>query len=133
MRRIVAVRPEFRNDGVVISGAGSKTHDNFLNVAPTSLGCSKTVPGCSSAWKSKTLSLMAVVGRIFPPFEDEWGDSPTHDAGPPQVFAQAALASSCWTLLPLMAIRRGFMASGISRTSSIFSSPLSNEAFLTWT
>ena len=30
----------------------------------TSLGWSKTVPGCSSALKSKTLSSVAVVGRM---------------------------------------------------------------------
>jgi hypothetical protein len=34
---------------------------------------------------------------------------------------------------PLIAIRRGFMASGTSRTSSIFNKPLSNAAPLTWT
>ena len=33
---------------------------------------------------------------------------------------------------PLMAIRRGFMASGISRTSSILSKPLSKVAPFTW-
>ena len=51
-------------------------------------------------------------------------------------FAQAALDSIWCTLAcaaPLMAIRRGFMASGISRTSSIFSRPLSKDASLTWT
>jgi len=44
--------------------------------------------------------------------------------------------SSCWTLpagVLLIAMRRGFMASGISRTSSIFSRPLSNTAPLTST
>lgn len=51
---------------------------------------------------------------------------------------QAALVvSSCWTLEPacglLIAIRRGFIASGISRTNSIWSRPLSNAAPFTWT
>jgi hypothetical protein len=50
--------------------------------------------------------------------------------------AHAALASSCCTLLagvPLMAMRRGFMASGISRINSILSKPFSNAALFTWT
>lgn len=34
---------------------------------------------------------------------------------------------------PAIEIRRGFMASGSSRTSSILSKPLSNAAPLTWT
>ena len=47
----------------------------------------------------------------------------------------AAFASSCCTLsaAPLIAMRRGFMASGISRTSSIFSKPLSKAALFTCT
>lgn len=48
----------------------------------------------------------------------------------------AALASSCRTppagALP-MEIFRGFIASGISRTNSIFSKPFSNAALFTWT
>ena len=54
----------------------------------------------------------------------------------PNGASQAALVSICWTLdagEPLIAIRRGFIASGISRTSSICSKPLSNAAPLTWT
>src|SRR5215212_11653552 len=49
---------------------------------------------------------------------------------------QAALVSISRTLEsddPLIAIRRGFIASGISRISSIFNMPLSNAAPLTWT
>ena len=34
---------------------------------------------------------------------------------------------------PLTAIFRGFMASGISRLSSIFKSPLTSDAPVTWT
>jgi hypothetical protein len=54
----------------------------------------------------------------------------------PNAAAQAALVSICWTSdagEPLIAIRRGFIAAGISRTSSICSKPLSNAAPLTWT
>lgn len=50
--------------------------------------------------------------------------------------AQAALPSVCRMLGaddPAIEIRRGFLASGISRTNSICSKPLSNAAPLTWT
>jgi hypothetical protein len=40
------------------------------------------VPGCSSAGKLKTLSRVAVVGRMFSStFEEEWGGSPTQQGG----------------------------------------------------
>jgi hypothetical protein len=42
-------------------------------------------------------------------------------AAPSEMRTQAALASSCWTLLgvPSMAMRRGFMASGICRSGLV--------------
>jgi hypothetical protein len=54
----------------------------------------------------------------------------------PREKLQAAFGSSCWMFEAatlLIAIRRGFIASGISRTSSIWSRPLSNAAPRTWT
>src|SRR4029079_10919528 len=51
----------------------------------TSLGCSKTVPGCSSAWKSKTLSGVTVVGRMFSSIlRRVWAAARHNEAGPPQ-------------------------------------------------
>ena len=50
-------------------------------------------------------------------------------------FVQAAMKTTCafQAKHKALAIRRGFMASGSSRTSSIRSKPLSNTAPLTWT
>ena len=66
-------------------------------------------------------------------FEDDRGRRPGF--GPPPERVDQAALDSIWCTLdcdaPLMAIRRGFMASGISRTSSIFSRPLSKDASLT--
>jgi len=64
------------------------------------------------------------------------GTTAAHWHGCRGTVTQATLASSLCRLsgvAPLMAICRGFMASGISRTSSILSRPLSNVAPLTWT
>jgi hypothetical protein len=86
--------------------------------------------------KVETLSV-AVVGRMLSSIEKtSWRRPETTKPGRRRALAQAAFESSWCTLAceaPLMAIRRGFMASGISRTSSILSRPLSNDAFLTWT
>jgi hypothetical protein len=107
--------------------------------ARTSFGWSNTVPGCSSALKSKTLSSKAVVGRMVSSILLTIPDATRQETRGILLKRgdQAALASIWWTLsaldAPLMAIRRGFMASGISRTSSILSKPLSKLAPLTWT
>lgn len=55
--------------------------------------CSKTVLGCSSAWKSKTLSLIAVLGRMFSSFQkEEWAAARHSKAGPPQSICSSRLA-----------------------------------------
>jgi hypothetical protein len=57
-------------------------------------------------------------------------------SGGARLSSYAALGSSCSTLDALgalIAIRRGFIASGISRTNSTWSRPLSNRAPLTST
>ena len=101
----------------------------------TTSGVIETVPGCSSL---EVEDVVVGGGRrphgIFH-FEDDWGRRP--GCGPPPERVDQAALDSIWCTLdcgaPLMAIRRGFMASGISRTSSIFSRPLSKDASLTWT
>jgi hypothetical protein len=88
----------------------------------------KTVPGCR---RNKTLSSVAVVGRMVSSIRRRFGAAARSPGRRDTRFAQAALDSIWCTLAgtaPLMAIRRGFMASGISRTSSIFSRPLSKDA-----
>ena len=90
--------------------------------------------------RSNTLSSQAVVGRMVSSIHRRGMGAARgivvklHQTA--QAAVQAALASICWTLLagaPVMAIRRGFMASGICRTSSIFKRPLSKAAPLTST
>jgi hypothetical protein len=103
--------------------------------ATTSLGCSKTVPGCRSAWKSKTLC-RGCRPHVFLRSKMIGTTAAHFGHGCRGTVTQATLASSLCRLsgvAPLMAICRGFMASGISRTSSILSRPLSNVAPLTWT
>jgi hypothetical protein len=98
----------------------------------TSLGWSKIVPGCSSAVMSKTLFSKAVVGRMVSSIPKTNSDAARLTTRGQLPMVQAAMASIWWTFsavdAPLMAIRRGFMASGISRTSSILSKPLSKVA-----
>jgi hypothetical protein len=48
-------------------------------------------------------------------------------------YAAALASTTCGLLWPLMAIWRGFLASGISRTRSTCRRPFSSDAPLTWT
>ena len=92
--------------------------------------------------KSKTFSLRAVVGRMAASKSETSeglprGNAPRGvDRSKSPVSGQAALDSIWVTLLgaaPLIAIRRGFIASGISRCRSMTNRPFSTRAPLTST
>ena len=100
------------------------------------LGMLEDGAGVQERLKIEDVVVSAVVCRMVPLHSMTSGTAARRLPGRRRSFPQAALASSLRGLAgvaPLMAICRGFMASGISRSSSILSRPLSKVASLTWT
>jgi hypothetical protein len=91
----------------------------------------------NSARLRGTKSLIAMMASFFgqPAAQRlRWRCGPPAQARPDKEAHAASLCSIVLLSLPaLIAIRRGFIASGISRTRSIFRSPASNEAPFTST
>jgi hypothetical protein len=102
-------------------------------------------PKSASPQSANDRDLSNLAGAIKPTRGDVTGHERARHAdarrhlmrsGEARLSSYAALGSSCSTLDALgvlIAIRRGFIASGISRTNSTWSRPLSNRAPLTST